>query len=379
MKFSQFQQYIVDKVTPFTVFKYNLILIDLQIFNLLMRESTNMAKITILRAALLLFLLTLAPFAHSFEWVPTDEEIKKYRQSWNPLSHGPILLQSVDTQPKGQLSVREFFFSQIGESSFGNRLSFATDSKNGPVHLYQISPSVNAAYGVTNHIEVGAALSMNTFWANQNGTRTSDTSFGDVSLVMKYRPIIQDPDSWRPSITHFTQIVLPTSRWTGAERPPGGFSPLGRLPSTRFGEYGITQGIMTRKNLEPFRISAAVFYTYAVPGENGGRTTYSGDVINTRLIFEHIVDPKHGFGYNIELSTLHGTTWRTDGHQINSGQLKGFSIVGVEPALQWNFSQNWMVGAGCLFTVAGQNSMNAIYPNISVFWFWDKSGKIVMR
>lgn len=339
-----------------------------------------MSRLTILRAVLTFSLLmAITPFAHSFDWVPTDEEIKKYRQSWNPLSHGPILLQSVDTQPKGQLSVREFFFSQIGESSFGNQLSFATDSKNSPVHLYQISPSVNAAYGLSNHVEVGAALSMNTFWANQNGTRTSDTSFGDVSLVMKYRPIIQDPDSWRPSITHFTQIVLPTSRWTGAERPPGGFSPLGRLPSTRFGEYGITQGIMTRKNFEPIRISAAVFYTYAVPGESGGRTTYSGDVINTRLIFEHIVDPKNGFGYNIELSTLHGTTWRADGHQITSGQLKGFSIIGVEPALQWNFSQKWMVAAGCLLTVAGQNAMNAIYPNVSVFWFWDKSGKIVMR
>lgn len=40
-----------------------------------------MVQMTILRAALLLFLLTLAPFAHSFDWVPTDEEIKKYRQS----------------------------------------------------------------------------------------------------------------------------------------------------------------------------------------------------------------------------------------------------------------------------------------------------------
>lgn len=339
-----------------------------------------MTWMKILRAALIFpFLITLAPIAQAFDWVPNDEEVRKYRQSWNPLSHGPILLQSVDTQPKGQLSVREFLFSQIGESSFGNRLSFATDSKNGPVHLYQVSPSVNAAYGLTNHVEVGAALSMNTFWANRNGTRTSDTSLGDVSLVIKYRPIIQDPDSSRPSITHFTQVVLPTSQWTGAERPPGGFSPLGRLPSTRFGEYGITQGIMTRKNLEPFRISAAVFYTYAVPGENGGRTTYSGDVINTRLIFEHIVNAKHGLGYNIELTTLHGTTWRTDGHQINSGQRSGFTIIGVEPALQWNLSNSWLVGAGCLFTIAGQNTSNSIYPNISVFWFWDRSGKIVMR
>ena len=90
-------------------------------------------------SSLVLFLLTataVPPLSSALDWVPTEEEIKKYRQSWNPLSHGPILLQAVDVQPKGQLSIREFIFSQIGESSFGNRLGSPTDSKNGPVHLY---------------------------------------------------------------------------------------------------------------------------------------------------------------------------------------------------------------------------------------------------
>lgn len=336
----------------------------------------------ILLSSFALFLLTTTAIpsqSSALDWIPTDEEIKTYRQSWNPLSHGPVLLQAVDTQPKGQLSVREFLFSQIGESSFGNRLSGPTDNKSGPVHLYQLSPSINTAYGLTNHIELGAAISMNSFWATQNGQSTSSTGLGDTSLIMKYRPIIQDPGGWRPSITHYTQVVLPTSRWANAEKPPGGFAPLGRLPSTRFGEYGLTQGLMTRKILEPIRISAAVFYTYAAPGESSGRNAYTGDVVNTRLIFEHILDDKNGFGYNIEVSTLHGLTWRADGHEINAGQKNGFTIIGVEPALQWNFSQNWLVAVGCQFTVAGQNAINAIYPNLSVFWFWDKSGKIVMR
>lgn len=63
---------------------------------------------------------------HGFEWVPSDEEIQKYRKSWNPFSHGPILLQSVDIQPKGQMSVRPFLFSQIGEHSYGTRLTIPT-------------------------------------------------------------------------------------------------------------------------------------------------------------------------------------------------------------------------------------------------------------
>ena len=336
----------------------------------------------VLLSSLVLFLLTaiaVPPLSLAIDWVPTDEEIKKYRQSWNPLYHGPILLQAVDIQPKGQLSVREFIFSQIGESSFGNQLSFASDSKPGPVHLYQVSPSVNASYGLTSHVELGAAISMNSFWATQNGQSTSSTGLGDTSLIMKYRPIIQDPGSWRPSLTYYSQLVLPTSRWADADKPPGGFSPLGRLPATRFGEFGLTQGLMTRKILQPFRISAAVFYTYAAPGENNGMNTYTGDVVNTRLIFEHILDDKNGFGYNIEVSTLHGLTWRADGHDINAGQQNGFTIIGVGPAIQWNFSQNWLVAVGCEFTVAGQNAIDAIYPSLSVFWMWDKSGKITMR
>jgi len=317
---------------------------------------------------------------YAWEWVPSEEEIQKYRKSWNPFSHGPILLQAVDIQPKGQLSVREFLFSQFGDSSFGNELTFATDAKSGPVKLTQVNPSVNAAYGITDHIELGAAISVNAFWATANGKETSDVGLGDTSLIMKYRPIVQDPDGWRPSVTNFSQIVLPTSQWiTGTERPPGGFSPLGRLPNTRFGDLGLTEGIMLRKNLQPFRFNAAVFYTYAVPGSNAGMTTYTGDLVNTRFIFEHILDDKRGFGYNIEVSTLHGLTWRLDGHDINRGQKNGFTIIGVEPALQWRFSEHWVAAAGCLFTVAGQNAINAFYPNISLFWYWSKTGKVIMR
>lgn len=336
---------------------------------------------------LILLLLNLVLLASSpsllcaFEWIPSDEEIQKYRKSWNPFSHGPILLQAVDIQPKGQLSVRPFLFSQIGEHSYGNRLSFFTDRTNGPVNLYSLAPSVNASYGLTNHVELGAATSLSAFWARDaQGRFNTDTGLGDTSLIIKYRPLVQDPESRRPSITLFSQLVLPTSRWiTGTERPPGGFAPLGRLPNTRFGELGLTEGVMYRKNVRPFRISAAVFYTYSAPGSQGAMTTYTGDVINTRLIFEHILDEKKGFAYNLEFAGLHGLTWRADGHEINAGQKSGFTILGIEPVIQHKFSDSIVAAAGVLLTIAGQNTLDAIYPNFSIFWYWSKTGKVIMR
>ena len=317
----------------------------------------------------------------AWDWVPTQEELRRYRQSWNPFSHGPMLHTAVDVQPEGHSLLRPFIFSQIGERSFDNRLQFATDSKSGPVHLYSAQhPSLEFAYGVTDHIQFASTTSMQSFWSRENGQSNSDTGLGDTSFAVKYRPIVQDPDSWRPTVTLFSHVVLPTGKWAGTERPPGGFAPIGRFPTTRFGEVAFTEGLMMRKNLQPFRIQAGVFYTYAAPGSDSGRSTYTGDIINTRVSFEHILDDKRGFGYGVELVTLHGTTWRADGRAINAGQRSGFSVVGVEPTIQWRFwDTNFVGAAGVLFTVAGQNAIEAIYPNLSIFYYWSQKGAVLMR
>lgn len=344
----------------------------------------------ILQGMLLAFILQVAawPFsARAFDWTPSDEEIAKYRKSWNPFSEGPLLIQSVDIHPQGQLSVRPFLFSQISEKSYGNQLTTPNNARNGPVHLYSVQPLVTVTYGITNHLELGAATSMNSFWAKDSdsfnkgsgGPWTTDTGMGDFSIILKYRPIVQDPDSARPSVTLYNQIVLPTSRWSGTERPPGGFAPLGRLPATRFGELGFTEGLTFRKNSEPYRLSGGVYYTYSAPGSNAGQTTYVGDVINTRLIFEHFLDDKKGFAYNIELATVHTATWRADGHGINQGQRSGSTVIGIEPAIQYRFTDTLVGAVGVLYTVAGQNTADAFYPNFAIQWYWNQGKQVIMR
>ncbi|OGW66941.1 MAG: hypothetical protein A3H49_09505 [Nitrospirae bacterium RIFCSPLOWO2_02_FULL_62_14] len=335
-------------------------------------------------APILLTIILAAPGAvEALDWVPTEEEIQKYRKSWNPLSHGPMLISSPDIQPKGQWYIRPLIFAQIGTSSFGNQLEFATGAKGGPVHLYSAQlPFVQTAYGLNDHWEVGAQTALNTFWARENGQSTSEVGWGDTSFSLKYRPVVQDPYTWVPSINWFNQIAFPTSKWADTDKPPGGFSPIGRFPSTRSGEISMTTGIAFRKNLQPYRWSGGVYYTYSAPGlrDKLGQTTYAGDLINTRLVFEHILSDKHGFGYNLEFVSLHGLTHRIDGHRLNSGQKDGFSVFGVEPAVQWRFGDsNFLAAGGVLFTIAGQNATNSMYPNFSIFYYWSKSGKVLMR
>ncbi len=322
-----------------------------------------------------------SPLAHAWEWVPSQQEMQKYRKSWNPFSHGPILHTAVDIQLQGQYLLRPFIFSQIGEHSFGNRLSFFSDRQKGPVHLYSVQePSLEFAYGYTDHIQLAATTSLQSFWARENGRTTTDTGPGDTNIAIKYRPVVQNPDTWRPSLTFLCQMSIPTGKWLGTDKPPGGFAPIGRLPTTRFGEIAFTEGVMVRKNLRPFRIQAGVFYTYSAPGSEGKETTYTGDLVNTRVAFEHILDDRYGFGYGMELVTLHGLPWRLDSHSINRGQQNGFSVIGLEPTIQWRFGDTNFVGAaGVLFTVAGQNAIESIYPNLSIFYYWSESGKVLMR
>ncbi len=296
----------------------------------------------------------------------------------------------MDIQPKGQLAIRPFIYSQVGEKSYGNRLTLPTERKDGSVHLYSVQhPFLTASYGLTDHLEFVAGTSVATFWAKdsnsfnkgQGGPWSVNTGLGNTSLFLKYRPIVQDPDGWRPSLTFLNQVVPPTGVWlTGTEKPPGGFAPLGRFQASQFGALGLTEGVTLRKNVRPFRISGGIFYSYATPGSSEGRTTYTPDILNTRLIVEHILGDKTGFGYNIEFIGMHGTTWHADGHAINAGQRSGFNIIGVEPAIQWRFGESNFVGAaGILFTVAGQNALDSIYPNFSIFWYWSKTGKVIMR
>ena len=212
-----------------------------------------------------LFLLVLiglcgCPFSlNAWEWFPSEAETQKYRQMWNPLTHGPVFVTIADTLPKGQLYVRPFLYSQISEHQYGNQLVFASERQSSATHLYSVQhPYLQFGYGLTSHIQLGAATSVNTWWAKdtnaanqgQGGPWTTNTGLGDTSLYFKYRAVIQDPATWRPTMTFHTQLGLPTGQWfTGTEKPPGGFAPVGRLPTTQFGSLALTEGVVLRKNL----------------------------------------------------------------------------------------------------------------------------------
>ena len=170
-----------------------------------------------------------------------------------------------------------------------------------------------------------------------------------------------------------------TNHWFGTPEIPGGFTPLSRVPSSRFGAVALTEGILFRKNLEPFRITGNVFYSHNFPGSGSqpGVTVYGGDLISTHLALEHVLDERTGFGYLVEMTTLQQFASRLDGHPVNTTPAS-FWLVGLQPGLEYTFSRYKsgakLVGAiGVMFTVAGQDDIRAIYPNISFKYFFEQN------
>ncbi|BCA55651.1 hypothetical protein W02_27910 [Nitrospira sp. KM1] len=312
------------------------------------------------------------------DWVPTQEELMRYRQSWNPPTHGTSFTSSADVSRKGQWFVRLYVQGQIGTGNFEhNTTSKATATPFSPD---AVMPVAILYYGLSQHVLTGLSVS-GIYWHSDNTDpdgRTSALGIGTASLIMKYRPIVQNPDSWRPSISLYSKVSLPVNRWAGTPEIPGGFTPLSRVPSSRFGSTAISEGLLFRKNLQPFRVSGNVFYTYNAPGSGSvpGETVYGGDLITTHLALEHVVNEQNGLGYLVELTTLQQLGTRLDGHPVNSST-KTFWLLGVQPGLEYTFSRYEsgakLVGAiGVMFTIAGDNDMRAIYPNISFKYFFEQ-------
>jgi hypothetical protein len=329
---------------------------------------------------------------YKWRFFPTPEEIQKYRKSWNPFSHGPILANSPDVQPKNQWLVQLYVFSQTGTQQYNNK--FTAKSTDASTHLNAVLPTLFVGYGITDNLELDVAPTL--IWYNARpGTgdqlshgsphgspHNSDIGIGDTTVYLKWRVRVQDPDSWHGTFTIYNGVTLPSSQWFGTNPIPGGFAPLGRLPATKFGGLGLTEGLMWRKNMEPFRFMGSVYYTYTVPGSTAGQNTYNGDIVNTRAIIEYIHDPKNGLGFALEFLSVHGIPRRLDQHDINL-QPSDYNLIGVEPSVQYNLfhseSGALVAAAGCLFSIAGQNDVSAIYPNASIYYYWAKKGAPVMR
>ncbi len=61
------------------------------------------------------------------------------------------------------------------------------------------------------------------------------------------------------------------------------------------------------------------------------------------------------------------------------GEITEMFRWGVHTTIQYRLGDHWVGAAGVLFTVAGQNTQNAIFQNFSICYYWGKGGKVIMQ
>jgi hypothetical protein len=310
----------------------------------------------------------------------SDSAIARYRKSWNPFAAGPELVSSADLQPQGQMFVRPYIYSELAYGQFNG---WSVGSNGLDRKLYSIAPQVELSVGIFDSLEFEMYVPETSWWQTSGAGQGSanGNGFGDVTAFLKWRFHIQQPDDWWPSLSEVLFVTLPTSDWLGSVGTPpipGGFAPLGRLPSTHFGAPELTEAILFRKNFKPFRISGGAYYSYGLPSTSNGVTQYYGDIFQYRLAFEQFLDDTKGFGYAVELVGIHGLPSRLDGKGLDAGR-SSFGLIGVQPTVEYDFTDRIVGAAGVLFTAAGYQDVAAVYPNLSVYYYWNPRGHVVAR
>src|SRR6266705_2900604 len=71
-----------------------------------------------------------------------------------------------------------------------------------PRSLAATNPQLELSYGITNSFEFELYVTELAFWASGNNQPAqSSYGLGDTTMFVKYRTLIQQPDSWQPTLT----------------------------------------------------------------------------------------------------------------------------------------------------------------------------------
>lgn len=321
--------------------------------------------------------ITLHPRAALAEGAPSATPRDSPPSQWNPLAAGPQLLSSPGVQAAGQLFVRVYGFSEVGYAQYGGAWAFTTQSLDRK--LIAVNPQIELAYGLMPWLELGLYASEASWWQTPGGgaRALSGSGLGDTTAYFKLRLHVQRPDDRLPWLANMFFVALPTSDWggpIGTPPIPGGFAPLGRLPATHFGAPELTETLLFRENVRPFRFAGGLYYSYAMPGDDH----YYGDIFQYRLTFEHFLDDEKGLAYAVEAIGLQGLPFRLDGHPVNSGT-RSFGLFGVQPTIEYNITDQIIGAFGVLFTGLGKDDIAAVYPNVSLYYYWNPSGRVIAR
>ena len=180
------------------------------------------------------------------------DALSAYRHSWNPLTSGPDLMPQADTLPEGEFNVRFFMYGRLTQAQYSD--SGGITGLPPGFSQTQLLDLFAMFYGLEQNTELVFLPSVVTTFSTEDGSSLNGAGLNDLTLGIKHRWIIQDPDTARPSFATALLVTLPLTSWLGTPVPAGGLPPINVVPSTHFGTPSLTLVSMVRKNVKPLRL-----------------------------------------------------------------------------------------------------------------------------
>lgn len=309
----------------------------------------------------------------SLSWNGPDA-VNAYRRSWNPLTAGPSFTARADTVPAGEYNGRFFAYGDFAVARYGSNGGVSVLPPS--VHQNQTLEVGTFAYGLTDNFQIFAAPSLIGSFTRLKQTANVVNGFGfnDFLMGAKYRLIVQDPETMRPTVSAGLALTIPTASWSGTELPKGALAPISIVPEARGGSPAINYLFQLRKNIQPLEYYADFYYAYGFP--NG--SLKFGDIMQERLAVEYVLDDARGQGLIFEFIGLNGLPFSMDGLPVTAGQ-RHFNLFGFQPSYEINLTPNLIFSAGVLLPVAGSNEFASLTPNVSLWWYWNRGQAVVPR
>ncbi len=293
------------------------------------------------------------------------------------MTSGPDLMPQADTLPEGEFNVRFFMYGRFTQAQYSD--SGGITGLPPGFSQTQLLDLFAMFYGLEQNTELVFLPSVVTTFSTEDGTSLNGAGLNDLTLGIKHRWIIQDPNTLRPSFATALLVTLPLTSWLGTPVPAGGLPPINVVPSTHFGTPSLTLVSMLRKNVRPLRLIGDLYYTFGFPGSlsatPGATPAYSqfGDLAQYRLGIEDVVDDKSGLGFILEIAGLSGLPFSVDGLAVNTHPTS-FNLVGVQPTIEYNITPRLAASFGVLLPAFGNNEYLATTPNFSL-WYYFQGGQ----
>jgi hypothetical protein len=300
--------------------------------------------------ALLIFALAIAARA----------QVSDPAQRWVDNTSGPMYTGTADVMPGGSFYIEPYYFNyrKLGGSNTSVPWKFA--------------------YGLGHKVEVDAYISLD--YSGATPANTGAIEFGDTILQGKFE-LHKETDRYRfwraPTVGLSVDINVPTGHLASA-RPnnAGGTQTTNNTWNEQF-------NVLLRKQFKPFEYYLEATEIIQNPVNVVGPYDFNnnlssipvgqhfhvvdGNVLAAAATLEHVLIPRRGFGYLIEMNSE-----RQSGHSLVFGRATAprFSYLDLSPELEitWpakgKFPITW--GGGVTFTTFRSDYQRQLIPMFTV-------------